>query len=161
MKGSLSSALSREALAAPGLSPFKAGAQSWCSDSGGNGLRVCRVSSCGRQGARGGRGGAGTSGAPSPSPRPEPLWRERRYGPAAPPAPHGRRAGPRHARGPGGPAARPRPRFPLTGPSCFSSGLWRQKGVTVALIVGLSDGEGWRPAPGGLPRSPLSPGPSP
>lgn len=76
-------------------------------------------------------------GAPSRSPRPEALWRERRYGPAAPPAPHGRRPGPRHARGTGGPAARPRPRFPLPGPSCFSSGLWRQKGVTVALIAGL------------------------
>lgn len=73
----------------------------------------CRVSSCGRQGAQGGRGGAGRSGATSRTPRPEPLWRERRCAPAAPPAPHGRRAGPRHSWGPGGPESRPRTPFPL------------------------------------------------
>lgn len=157
MKGSLSSALSREALAPPGLCPFHAGVQCRCSDSGRKGLRMCRVSSCGRQGARGGRGGAGTSGAPSQSRRSEPLWRERRCAPAAPPAPDGRRAGPRHSRGPGGPESRPRTPFPLPGPSCFSSDLWRQKGVTVALIVGLSPCPESAPLPA-VPRTqPLSP----
>lgn len=144
------SALS-QALAPPGLSPsvqvFSAGVQIQAWNGPG---AACH--SCGRQGAQV-RPRRSREIRVTSDPRPELSWRERRCAPS-----------PAGASRPQGAGPWPLPRSGRPGvlttnpPSCPSSDLWSKKGVTVALIVGLSDVRaGAQPQSPPCPRCPQDP----